>query len=42
VTQSVARVLDLFDIDAGQTQRWGEDLKGGKRKPVVSKSKPRA
>ncbi|MCE9648773.1 MAG: UbiX family flavin prenyltransferase [Parvibaculum sp.] len=37
VTQSVARVLDLFDIDAGETRRWGEDLKGGKRKPVASK-----
>ncbi|MFZ3034756.1 MAG: UbiX family flavin prenyltransferase [Parvibaculum sp.] len=34
VTQSVARLLDLFDIDAGQTRRWGEDLKGGKRRPI--------
>ena len=34
VTQSVARLLDLFDIDAGNTRRWGEDLKGGKRRPV--------
>lgn len=42
VTQSVARVLDLFDIDAAQTRRWGEDLKGGKRKPVAAKPKPRA
>lgn len=33
VTQSVARVLDLFDIDAGKARRWGEDLKGGKRRP---------
>jgi 4-hydroxy-3-polyprenylbenzoate decarboxylase len=37
VTQSVARVLDLFDIDARETRRWGEDLKGGKRKPVAAK-----
>ena len=42
VTQSVARVLDLFDIDAAQTRRWGEGLKGGKRKPVAAKPKPRA
>lgn len=41
VTQTVARVLDLFDIDAEQTRRWGEDLKGGKRKPVAAKAKPR-
>ena len=34
ITQSVARLLDLFDIDAGKTRRWGEDLKGGKRRPV--------
>ncbi|HEY4344711.1 MAG TPA: UbiX family flavin prenyltransferase [Parvibaculum sp.] len=40
VTQSVARVLDLFDIDAGQTRRWGEDPKSGKRKTVAAK-KPR-
>lgn len=26
VNQSVSRVLDLFDIDTGSTQRWGEDL----------------
>lgn len=37
VTQSVARVLDLFDIDAGKTRRWGEDLKGGKRRPGAAK-----
>lgn len=36
VTQSVARVLDLFDIDVGKARRWGEDLKGGKRRAVVS------
>ena len=42
VTQTVARVLDLFDIDAAQTRRWGEGLKGGKRKPVAAKPKPRA
>ncbi|MDO8288513.1 MAG: UbiX family flavin prenyltransferase [Parvibaculum sp.] len=34
VTQSVARVLDLFDIETDVTKRWGEDLKGGKRSPV--------
>lgn len=38
VTQSVARVLDLFDIETGKTKRWGEDLKGGKRRPVESKT----
>lgn len=26
ITQSVARTLDLFDIDCDQTKRWGEDL----------------
>lgn len=39
VTQSVGRVLDLFDIDVGETRRWGEDLKNGKRSPVRSKPK---
>ncbi|MEN6542795.1 UbiX family flavin prenyltransferase [Parvibaculum sp.] len=39
VTQSVARVLDLFDIDAGKTRRWGEDVKGGRRSPVRVKKK---
>lgn len=34
VTQSVCRVLDLFNIDAGETRRWGEDIKGGRRSPV--------
>ncbi len=34
VTQSVARVLDLFGIEAGETRRWGEDVKGGRRSPV--------
>ncbi|MGV8997141.1 MAG: UbiX family flavin prenyltransferase [Parvibaculaceae bacterium] len=34
ITQSVARVLDLFDIEADVTKRWGEDLKGGKRSPT--------
>jgi 4-hydroxy-3-polyprenylbenzoate decarboxylase len=38
VTQSVARVLDLFDIETGKTKRWGEDLKGGKRRPVERKT----
>ncbi|MES1989587.1 MAG: UbiX family flavin prenyltransferase [Pseudomonadota bacterium] len=34
VTQSVARVLDLFDIETDITKRWGEDIKGGKRSPT--------
>jgi 4-hydroxy-3-polyprenylbenzoate decarboxylase len=37
ITQSVARVLDLFDIEAAKTKRWGEDLKGGRRRAVASK-----
>ncbi len=28
INQSVSRVLDLFDIETGKTQRWGEDLGG--------------
>jgi hypothetical protein len=31
-------VLDLFEIDTDKTKRWGEDLKGGKRKPVSAKA----
>lgn len=27
INQSIARALDLFDIDTPQLQRWGEDLK---------------
>ena len=34
VTQTVARALDLFDIDLPDTKRWGEDLKQGHRSPV--------
>ena len=34
VTQSTARVLDLFGLEADETKRWGEDLAGGKRRPV--------
>ena len=34
VTQSTARVLDLFGLEADETRRWGEDLTGGKRRPV--------
>lgn len=34
VTQSVCRVLDLFGIEADETRRWGEDIKGGRRAPV--------
>ena len=26
VDQTVGRVLDLFDIEAGITRRWGEDI----------------
>ncbi|MDD2767132.1 MAG: UbiX family flavin prenyltransferase [Methylococcus sp.] len=29
VTDTVCRVLDLFDIDVGQTKRWGEDIDTG-------------
>ncbi len=31
VNQTVGRVLDLFDLDAPETKRWGEDLDKGKR-----------
>lgn len=31
VNQTVGRVLDLFDLDAPETKRWGEDLEKGKR-----------
>ena len=31
VNQTVGRVLDLFDLDAPDTKRWGEDLEKGKR-----------
>ncbi|WP_339834204.1 UbiX family flavin prenyltransferase [uncultured Parvibaculum sp.] len=34
VTQTAARMLDLFGIEAPETQRWGEDLKQGRRAPV--------
>jgi 4-hydroxy-3-polyprenylbenzoate decarboxylase len=34
VTQTVARALDLFDLDLPDTKRWGEDLKQGRRSPV--------
>lgn len=34
VTQTAARALDLFGLDAGETKRWGEDLKDGRRSPV--------
>lgn len=29
VTDTVCRVLDLFDIDVGRTKRWGEDIDTG-------------
>ena len=31
VDQTVARALDLFDLDAPETKRWGEDLEKGRR-----------
>lgn len=34
VTQTAARMLDLFGLEAPETQRWGEDLKQGRRAPV--------
>jgi len=34
VTQTAARMLDLFGLEAPETQRWGEDLKQGRRSPV--------
>ena len=34
VTQTVARALDLFDLDIDVTKRWGEDLTDGRRSPV--------
>ncbi|OED42171.1 3-octaprenyl-4-hydroxybenzoate carboxy-lyase [Chromatiales bacterium (ex Bugula neritina AB1)] len=33
VNQSVARVLDLFDIECAAVQRWGEDLGLAKKNP---------
>lgn len=31
VTQTVARALDLFDLDPPDAKRWGEDLEKGRR-----------
>lgn len=31
VDQTVGRALDLFDLDAPATRRWGEDLEKGRR-----------
>ena len=31
VNQTVGRALDLFDLDASTTKRWGEDLEKGRR-----------
>jgi 4-hydroxy-3-polyprenylbenzoate decarboxylase len=42
VTQTAARMLDLFGLEAPETQRWGEELKQGRRAPVrkpVNKTK---
>ena len=36
VTQTVCRVLDLFDIDTGQIKRWGEDVALGDPDPAGS------
>ena len=42
VTQTAARMLDLFGLEAPDTRRWGEDLKDGRRSPVrKSPGKPR-
>ena len=42
VTQTAARMLDLFDLEAPNTRRWGEDLKDGRRSTVrKSPGKPR-
>jgi 4-hydroxy-3-polyprenylbenzoate decarboxylase len=32
VTNTMSRVLDLFDVDTGQLKRWGDDLQLGNRK----------
>lgn len=34
VTQTAARMLDLFGLEAPDTRRWGEDLKEGRRAPL--------
>lgn len=31
IDQSVARALDLFDLDWPEAKRWGEDIEGGRR-----------
>jgi 4-hydroxy-3-polyprenylbenzoate decarboxylase len=31
INQTVGRVLDLFEIDSGLPQRWGEDVDGGRK-----------
>jgi 4-hydroxy-3-polyprenylbenzoate decarboxylase len=35
IDHTVGRVLDLFDIDVGVTQRWGEQ-EGSRRRPVAA------
>jgi 4-hydroxy-3-polyprenylbenzoate decarboxylase len=37
VTQTVVRVLDLFEIETGLAKRWGEDV-GYSAKPALKKS----
>jgi 4-hydroxy-3-polyprenylbenzoate decarboxylase len=37
VDQMVGRALDLFGHSWPQLKRWGEDLAGGKRKPIPSR-----
>jgi len=39
VEQTVSRTLDLFDIQTPTVKRWGEELRGGKRR---QKSSPRS
>ncbi|ABS63695.1 3-octaprenyl-4-hydroxybenzoate carboxy-lyase [Parvibaculum lavamentivorans DS-1] len=39
VTQTAARALDLFGLEADGTKRWGEDLKDGRRSPVAQKTR---
>lgn len=34
IDQSLGRTLDLFDLEAPVTKRWGEDLSGGRRKSI--------
>ncbi|MEQ8707616.1 MAG: UbiX family flavin prenyltransferase [Rhodospirillales bacterium] len=42
VNHSVGRVLDLFDLDAGNLKRWGEAGGSGKQPRVTKKTQSRA